>query len=122
LYHFEETLEHAHAVEKKYGIVVHWYRCTKVETREEFERVFKSTDMWISHPRRYEYLTKVEPLERALAELKVYLFLFFILFYLFIYFLIIYFVKKIFNITTIQIIIVINKLIYQNINLPNIKK
>ena len=33
--------------------------------------MFKSTDMWISHPRRYEYLTKVEPLERALNELKV---------------------------------------------------
>lgn len=71
LYHFEETLEHARQVEKKYNMTVHWYRCPKAETREEFERVFKSNDMWISHPRRYEYLTKVEPLERALTELKV---------------------------------------------------
>jgi len=71
LYHFAETLEHARAVEKKYNIIVHWYRCPQAETREEFEKVFKSTDMWISHPRRYEYLTKVEPLERALTELKV---------------------------------------------------
>lgn len=71
LYHFEETLEHARAVEKKYGMTVYWYRCPKAETREEFERVFKSNDMWISHPRRYEWLTKVEPLERALNELKV---------------------------------------------------
>eukprot|EP00026_Physarum_polycephalum_P011459 Phypoly_transcript_11688.p1 GENE.Phypoly_transcript_11688~~Phypoly_transcript_11688.p1 ORF type:complete len:300 (-),score=55.14 Phypoly_transcript_11688:224-1123(-) len=71
LYHFEETLEHARAVEKQYNITVHWYRCPKAATREEFEKVFKSNDMWISHPRRYEYLTKVEPLERALEELKV---------------------------------------------------
>lgn len=71
LYHFEETLEHARAVEKKYNMEVYWYRCPQAETREEFERIFKSTDMWISHPRRYEYLTKVEPLERALAEHKV---------------------------------------------------
>jgi len=71
LYHFEETLEHAKAVEKKYNLEVHWYRCPKAENREEFERVYKSNDMWISHPRRFEYLTKVEPLERALGELKV---------------------------------------------------
>jgi len=71
LYHFPETLEHAKAVENKYGLQVHWYRCPRAATREEFEKVFKSDDMWISHPRRFEYLTKVEPLERALTEHKV---------------------------------------------------
>jgi len=71
LYHFEETLEHAKAVEKKYNLTVVWYQCPKANSREEFERVYKSNDMWISHPRRFEYLTKVEPLERALGELKV---------------------------------------------------
>jgi len=71
LYHFEETLEHARAVEKKYNLTVYWYKCPKAENREEFEKEHKSNDMWISHPRRFEYLTKVEPLERALSELKV---------------------------------------------------
>lgn len=71
LYHFEETLEHAKAVEKKYNLTVYWYKCPKADSREEFEKVYKSNDMWISHPRRFEYLTKVEPLERALADLKV---------------------------------------------------
>lgn len=71
LYHFEETLEHARAVGKKYNLQVHWYSCPKAKNREEFEKVYNSNDMWISHPRRFEYLTKVEPLERALSELKV---------------------------------------------------
>lgn len=71
LYHFEETLEHARAVAQKYTLTVHWYRCSQAATREEFEKVYKSNDMWVSHPRRYEYLTKVEPLERSLSELKV---------------------------------------------------
>jgi phosphoadenosine phosphosulfate reductase len=71
LYHFEETLEHARTVEKQYNLIVHWYRCPRAATRTEFETVFNSNDMWISHPRRYEWLTKVEPLERALKELKV---------------------------------------------------
>jgi len=71
LYHFAETLEHAREVEKQYNLTVSWYRCPRAATREEFETVFKSNDMWLSHPRRYEYLTKVEPLERGLNELKV---------------------------------------------------
>jgi len=71
LYHFQETLEHARAVEVQYGLQVFWYSCPKAANREEFEKVFKSSDMWISHPRRFEYLTKVEPLERSLEEHKV---------------------------------------------------
>jgi len=71
LYHFEETLEHARQVEKEYGLEVHWYRCKLASTRADFERIFKSDDMWISNPHKYEQLTKVEPLERALDELKV---------------------------------------------------
>jgi len=71
LYHFAETLEHARAVEVKYALQVHWYQCPKAGSREEFEKVYTSDDMWISHPRKFEYLTKVEPLERALNELKI---------------------------------------------------
>jgi len=71
LHHFDETLEHARQVEKEYGIEVHWYHCKLASTRSDFERIFKSTDMWISNPHKYEQLTKVEPLERALEDLKI---------------------------------------------------
>jgi len=71
LYHFEETLEHAKQVEQQYGLQLHWYRCKLASTRADFERIFKCNDMWVSNPHKYEQLTKVEPLERALQELKV---------------------------------------------------
>jgi len=71
LYHFEETLAHAKEVEEKYGLQVSWYRCAKASTRAEFEKYYRSDDMWISAPQKYEWLTKVEPLDRALEELKV---------------------------------------------------
>jgi len=71
LYHFEETLDHAKQVEQQYGLEVHWYKCKLAQTRADFERIFDSKDMWVSNPHKYEQLTKVEPLERALHELKV---------------------------------------------------
>jgi len=71
LYHFEETLEHARQVEAQYKLKAHWYRCKLASTRSDFERIFDSNDMWVSNPHKYEQLTKVEPLERALNELKV---------------------------------------------------
>jgi len=71
LHHFEETLEHARQVEIKYGLAVHWYQCKLADTREDFERIFRSTRMWVEDPNKYEQLTKVEPLERALSEKNV---------------------------------------------------
>jgi len=71
LYHFEETLEHARQVEKQYNLQTYWYRCKLASTRADFERKFDCNDMWVSNPHKYEQLTKVEPLERALHELKV---------------------------------------------------
>jgi len=71
LYHFEETLEHARQVTQQYQLDVHWYRNAEVSTRAEFEALHNSTDMWISDPTRFEQLTKVGPLERALNELNV---------------------------------------------------
>jgi phosphoadenosine phosphosulfate reductase len=71
LYHFAETIDHAHEVGTKYGLKLYWYKCSSASTRDEFETKFNSKDMWISEPARFEYLTKVEPLERALSEHKV---------------------------------------------------
>jgi phosphoadenosine phosphosulfate reductase len=71
LYHFEETIEHAKDTQKKYGLALHWYHSRLASTRADFERIYDSKDMWISNPHKYEQLTKVEPLERALHELKV---------------------------------------------------
>jgi len=71
LYHFEETIAHAKDTQKKYGLDLHWFHCKLASTRADFERIFDSTDMWSSNPHKYEQLTKVEPLERALQELNV---------------------------------------------------
>jgi len=71
LYHFPETIDHAEAVQERYELDARWYRCSTANNREEFERKYKCDDMWISHPKRYEWLTKVEPLERGLKENNV---------------------------------------------------
>jgi len=71
LYHFEDTIAHARKVEKDYDLELHWYQCKLASTRADFERIFRSTDMWISNPHKFSQLTKVEPLERALDDLKV---------------------------------------------------
>jgi len=71
LYHFDETIEHAKQVAEQYKLDLHWFRCKYASSRVEFETRFDCTDMWISNPARYEHLTKVEPLERALEELHV---------------------------------------------------
>jgi len=71
LYHFQETLDHARRVSEKYKLDMRMYRNLEASTRAEFETLYKSTNMWISDPHRFEQLTKVGPLERALNELNV---------------------------------------------------
>eukprot|EP01087_Luapelamoeba_hula_P013016 TRINITY_DN3691_c1_g1_i2.p1 TRINITY_DN3691_c1_g1~~TRINITY_DN3691_c1_g1_i2.p1 ORF type:complete len:404 (-),score=66.89 TRINITY_DN3691_c1_g1_i2:165-1376(-) len=70
LYHFDETLEHTYRVEKHFRLDVLRYSCQQAATREEFERLY-GAEMWKSDAAKYDYLVKVEPLERALRENKV---------------------------------------------------
>jgi phosphoadenosine phosphosulfate reductase len=66
LHHFPETVAHAKRAEQKYGAVVHWHRCEHASTREEFEQMF-GQELWLNDTKKYDYLTKVRPLELALS-------------------------------------------------------
>jgi len=70
LHHFPETLAHAKRVEQTYGAVVHWHRCELASTREEFEQQF-GQELWLVDSKKYDYLTKVKPLELALKSHNV---------------------------------------------------
>lgn len=70
LHHFPETLGHVQVATEKYSLDLKTYRCKHASTKEEFENKFGS-DLWESDSAQYDYLVKVEPLQRALDELKV---------------------------------------------------
>lgn len=63
LYHFDETLAFADRVADQYGLDLRIYR--PAESREEFERVHGER-LWETDLDKFHYLTKVEPMERAL--------------------------------------------------------
>lgn len=67
LYHFEETLEHAEAVRRDYGLDLRVFR--PAETREEFERLHGER-LWERDLERFHHLTKVEPMARALEGVQ----------------------------------------------------
>ncbi|KAF8454759.1 hypothetical protein BGX38DRAFT_1089182 [Terfezia claveryi] len=71
LYHFKETLELVERVRARYPDVnLHVYKPDGVETAEEFERIH-GQKLWESSDNLYDYLAKVEPGQRAYAELEV---------------------------------------------------
>jgi phosphoadenosine phosphosulfate reductase len=63
LYHFEETLAFVDRVAELYRLDLRVYR--PAESREEFERIHGER-LWERDLDRFHYLTKVEPMERAL--------------------------------------------------------
>lgn len=67
LYHFQETLEHAELVRKHYDLDLRVFR--PAETREDFEREHGER-LWERDLDRFHYLTKVEPMERALEGVQ----------------------------------------------------
>jgi len=71
LHHFPETIEHVQNVNKQYKLDLRTYHCSKASTREDFEKRFNNDRMWESDPIKYDYLVKVEPLERALDDFGV---------------------------------------------------
>jgi len=70
LYHFRETLDLKERVQRKYGLPVHVYRPSGVETPEEFENLYGER-LWETNDAIYDYWAKVEPAERAYRELGV---------------------------------------------------
>jgi phosphoadenosine phosphosulfate reductase len=67
LYHFKETLELADQVRRHYGLDLRIYR--PADSREVFEREHGER-LWERDVDRFHYLTKVEPMERALEGVK----------------------------------------------------
>lgn len=70
LHHFPETLEAAEEASHFYELDLRVYRTTTASTREEFAQVHGS-NLWERDIDRFHYLTKVEPLQRALNEMNV---------------------------------------------------
>ncbi len=70
LYHFSETLQLVKTAQAKYGIDLKIYRPQGMDSRDEFEAIYGSK-LWEKDLDRYQELTKVEPLQRALSNLGV---------------------------------------------------
>lgn len=70
LHHFPETLETARNLEKHYGFTIVIYQPREVNNRRSFTNKY-GDQLWKKDINRYHYLTKIEPLERALDELNI---------------------------------------------------
>jgi phosphoadenosine phosphosulfate reductase len=67
LYHFKETLELAELARRHYGLDLRTFRAA--ETREDFEREHGER-LWERDVDRFHYLTKIEPMQRALEGVE----------------------------------------------------
>ncbi|KAL9050047.1 MAG: hypothetical protein Q9162_006868 [Coniocarpon cinnabarinum] len=71
LYHFDETLDLVKRVQSQYPETrLHTYKPKGVGNASEFEAKF-GRNLWQSNEELYDYSVKVEPSERAFAELGV---------------------------------------------------
>ncbi|KAL2172618.1 hypothetical protein VTG60DRAFT_4737 [Thermothelomyces hinnuleus] len=70
LYHFKETYELVERVKERYNVKVHVFKPADVSTVEEFEKLYGEKLYEVSSE-LYDWIAKVEPLQRAYSELKV---------------------------------------------------
>ncbi|KAJ6264156.1 hypothetical protein Dda_0298 [Drechslerella dactyloides] len=71
LFHFQETLDLVTAVQKRYPTAnIHVYKPRGSRSSDEFIRTHGER-LWETNDTLYDYLAKVEPAQRAYAELKV---------------------------------------------------
>lgn len=71
LYHFQETLELVDRVKARYpSVKLHVYKPSGCETTSEFESTH-GEKLWETNDNLYDYFAKVEPAQRAYAELHV---------------------------------------------------
>lgn len=71
LFHFQETYDLVDRVRARYpNVPVHVFRPDGVETAEQLGRTY-GEKMWETAAEMYDYIVKVEPLQRAYDELKV---------------------------------------------------
>ncbi|KAL0635136.1 3'-phosphoadenylsulfate reductase [Maublancomyces gigas] len=71
LYHFQETLELVDRVKARYpSVKLHVYKPSGCETAADFESTH-GEKLWETNDNLYDYFAKVEPAQRAYAELNV---------------------------------------------------
>ncbi|KAG5926597.1 hypothetical protein E4U42_003132 [Claviceps africana] len=71
LYHFKETYELVDRVKARYpNVPVNIYRPDGMESAEQFEETY-GQKLWETADDMYDWIVKVEPLQRAYEELKV---------------------------------------------------
>ncbi|KAF7559610.1 hypothetical protein G7046_g4531 [Stylonectria norvegica] len=71
LYHFKETYDLIDRVKERYpNVPVHIYKPDGIETPQEFEETY-GEEMYHNASEMYDWVVKVEPLQRAYEELKV---------------------------------------------------
>lgn len=69
LHHFQETLELVAKAKEVYGLNLQTYKIPDANTREEFAAKH-GAELWNSDIDEFSRLTKIEPLQRGLDELK----------------------------------------------------
>lgn len=70
LYHFEETYDLVERVRSRYNVRVHVFKPADVETVGQFEDLY-GEKLYETSSELYDWIAKVEPLQRAYSELKV---------------------------------------------------
>lgn len=71
LYHFQETLDLVDRIKSRYpNVRLHVYKPVDCETPEDFEAKY-GEKLWETNEDLYDYLVKVEPINRAYEELGV---------------------------------------------------
>lgn len=70
LHHFDETLQTVERARDRYHLDLHVYRAAGANTRAEFATRY-GDELWQRDIEQFHYLTKVEPLQRALQDVDV---------------------------------------------------
>lgn len=69
LYHFPQTLELVAKAKELYNLDLRTYKTPEVDTREAFAAKFGDA-LWDQDIEKFHHITKIEPLQRGLAELN----------------------------------------------------
>lgn len=69
LHHFRETLELVEKAIEIYNLDLRTYKVPNLDTREAFAEEFGDA-LWDTDIQKFHYVTKIEPLQRGLAELQ----------------------------------------------------
>lgn len=69
LHHFPQTLELVNKSKETYGLDLRVYQALNADSRESFAQYY-GEKLWENDVQKYHYVTKVEPLQRGLNELK----------------------------------------------------